>query len=220
MTEVLDCGCTFGQHASGARHRVYRCVRHTRQCPVQNIFTEKKYSNMGVLAEETQHVAELERNIGLPPEVTAGHLIEFGAGVSPYTKMVRDRGYSYTAVDSSSWACSYMREHHAVEAHCCNIDQFEPTQQYDVALAAHVLEHVTDAPSTLAKFNPVLVPGGSLYLIIPDDQDLMNQDHNWFFTVAAMTTMLAEYGFDVERYSVEKIVPQEDFIYCLARKTT
>lgn len=111
-----------------------------------------------------------------------------------------------------------MREHHDVETCCCHIDKFETTQRYDVVLAAHVLEHVPDASSTLAKFNQVLLPGGALYLVIPDDQDLMNQDHNWFFTVASLVTMLAEYGFVVERCSTEKIVPQEDFIYCLARK--
>lgn len=92
MTEVLECGCAYGRHASAARYRISRCELHTNHWPVQNLFEEQEYARMGVLAKDTLHVVELERNLGLPPIVTAGHLVEFGAGVSPYTKMVRDRG--------------------------------------------------------------------------------------------------------------------------------
>jgi len=219
MTEQQACGCEYECSEYGARYRKSRCASHVRHTPVQNIFTEEKYRNMGVLAEAPTHVAELCRSVGELPCMPGGHLIEFGAGVSPYVTMVQAKGYTYTAVDSSEWACNHMRNKFDVPAHCCLIDDFAADRLYDVVLAAHVLEHVPDAPAALSKFSQVLKPGGLLYLIVPDDRDLHNQDHNWFFTVGSLYSILDAFGFVPVACAVDAtIVPHEDFIYCVARK--
>jgi 2-polyprenyl-3-methyl-5-hydroxy-6-metoxy-1,4-benzoquinol methylase len=219
MTEKQSCGCTYARSEYGARYRVSRCKAHRQQTPIQNVFDEAKYASMGVLLESPPHVEQFVRNIGNLPQVAAGSLVEFGAGVSPYVRMVQQAGYTYTAVDATEWACEYMRNKFDVPVHCGTIDAFIPETEYDVVLAAHVLEHVIDAPAAMQKFNSVLRPGGMLYLIIPDDRDMHNQDHNWFFTIGSLYTMLGAFGFVPVSCAVDStVVPHEDFIYCVARK--
>lgn len=219
MTERQPCGCTYARSECGARYRVSRCAAHVQQTPIQNVFDAARYAEIGALSESTAYIQEFVKNIGHLPRRSGGELIEFGAGASPYVEMVKQAGYAYTAVDTSEWACKYMRDTFDVPAYCCAIDEFGDSRLYDVVLAAHVLEHVTDAPAAVQKFNRVLRPGGALYLIIPDDRDLHNQDHNWFFTVGSLYTLLGACDFTPVSCAVDAtIVPHEDFIYCVARK--
>jgi ubiquinone/menaquinone biosynthesis C-methylase UbiE len=80
-------------------------------------------------------------------------------------------------------------------------------------MAAHVLEHFDDAPGMLEKMYRMLGKGGSLYLIIPDDTDLGNQDHKWFFTEGGIKMWLDEIGFKDVLFNSKQIVPHEKFFY-------
>jgi hypothetical protein len=85
-------------------------------------------------------------------------------------------------------------------------------------MAAHVFEHFQDSPAMIQKAVDLIAPGGCLYLIVPDDSDLLSPDHFWFYTEATLQTVLKRVGLEDIRMASRRIVPQEDFIYAVARK--
>jgi 2-polyprenyl-3-methyl-5-hydroxy-6-metoxy-1,4-benzoquinol methylase len=213
-----ECGCLYFRHSSGSLVRGKRCQLHTAKHPVQNRFVEKHYRNMGVLDEASGHVCEFVEHFGPLPKASPGErLLEVGAGVSPYIKMVTDAGYQYHGTDSSEFACKMNAERHGVPMACCSFDDYASDAPFDANITAHFLEHV-QADKALKKIHDLLVPGGTLYLLIPDDEDLDNQDHVWFFSRESAIALLTECGFEVTSAQVAKIVQHESFMYFVAKK--
>lgn len=208
----MNCNCKYGVHESGARYRLTRCKKHASSHPVQNVFVRKHYEHMGTLEPDTEHVNEFIENFGpLRPGKT---LLEVGAGVSPYAQMVVDAGFSYHGTDWSPFACETM-ERRGFAMTCGLFDDIKP-DKFDAIISAHFLEHV-NAPQALAKMAAMLNPGGLLYLLIPDDSDLHNQDHIWFFSEQSAIRLLESTGFKVESSAVKQIVAKEKFMYFVAR---
>jgi 2-polyprenyl-3-methyl-5-hydroxy-6-metoxy-1,4-benzoquinol methylase len=90
--------------------------------------------------------------------------------------------------------------------------------QYDIVIAAHVLEHAKNAAKMMEKISSAIIPGGLLCLLIPDDADLENQDHNWFFTEESAISMMKLNGFEVLSSRVFRIVSHENFMYFVGKK--
>ena len=81
-----------------------------------------------------------------------------------------------------------------------------------------MLEHFDDAPKMLQKMYTTLKPGGYLYLLIPDDSDLGNPDHFWFFKESTIVQWFQEVGFVGIKSISEQVVIYEKFIYVVGRK--
>ena len=64
----------------------------------------------------------------------------------------------------------------------------------------------------------MLVPGGYLWLLVPDDTDSVNPDHAWFFDQTTLRTAVERTGLVVDRIVSRKIVEREKFLYLRARK--
>ena len=185
--------------------------------PETNIFTEDSYRRMGTLSQDTLHEKEFTDGFG-EFGICGGRILEIGSGVSPYIKMVLANGCDYTGVDTSKFACEENKRRFPVETHCCRIEDFDCDTEFDGVISAHVLEHADNAEKMLVKTRSLIKSGGVLFLIIPDDSDLNNQDHNWFFTIDSAKTMLSSVGFDVVKAESFKIVKHESFMYFRAVK--
>lgn len=212
-----SCGCLYEEHTSGARYRVSRCEDHMKRFPIQNFFDENNYREMGVLDGRGRHVSEFIAGCGELPVVDGGYCIEFGSGVSPYVDMIRNSGYSYHAVDSSQFACDFMRKR-GISVEQSFIDDFVPVREYDIVIAAHVLEHVPNADTAMEKMRQSIIRNGLLYLIVPDDSDLHNQDHLWFFNEASIRSFMDMHGFYIHSMKSMQIIEREKFIYCVTEK--
>jgi len=75
-----------------------------------------------------------------------------------------------------------------------------------------------DAPAAVKKMANHLMPGGMLYILVPDDTDLTNPDHLWFFNRVSLARVMALAGLEVESIVLRQRVPHEQFIYCKAKK--
>lgn len=103
-----------------------------------------------------------------------------------------------------------------------NYNDFEtipPRSVYSLLLAAHVLEHLRDAPAAVDLCAGWLLPGGELWIIVPDDTDPVNPEHEWVFTPASLRRCVEDAGLTVERIEVRRRIERERFIYLRARKT-
>jgi hypothetical protein len=133
-----------------------------------------------------------------------------------YIPLLHAGGGTYWGVDDSPFACAWIEN--VFYTHVCNmsVERFFDNCEikFDCILAAHLLEHVDDAPWILKRCHDQCRE--RIYLIVPDDRDPVNPDHKWFFTKDSLIIALRRAGFKEVRYQIQKIVPQEDFIYCVA----
>ena len=93
-----------------------------------------------------------------------------------------------------------------------------PPGCYALILAAHVLEHLDDAPAAAAKCARLLAPGGELWVVVPDDSDPCNPDHVWMGGPDAWRACVEAAGLAVERVAVRRYIQREQFVYIRARK--
>ncbi len=199
---------------------VKKCPRHQEINKREEDATEVYYRTLFDVGQPTNHVAELEEALGpVPMRLSVrGKVLEVGAGASPYVRMLQARGYSYEAVERSQWACEWLNKQEGVTADCSPWETYIPQKQYHVILCAHALEHMADPLPALRKMRHALLPGGLLYVVVPDDTDLRNPGHLWFFRPSDLNRVAELAGFKVEKLEVRRIVPQENFIYMRARR--
>ena len=180
------------------------------------------YRELGVIQGSTlrvrRYVGQLFEALGsFPPAHRPGaSALEVGCGISPYAGAIDAAGYRYRGLDPSPHAVTWMERLWPGCMACGTLEAVNPGKRFALILAAHVLEHVEDAPGAIRKLAGMLEPGGELWLIVPDDSDPVNPDHKWFFTEAALRAAVVGARLFVSRISVRKIIERENFIYLRA----
>jgi hypothetical protein len=220
------CGCI---NAPSGRHGVLRsvrkCDRHKSRQRAPESLGEAYYAELGTVRDgrpaATRHVLELEDALGsFPPSPDRyAWALEIGPGASPYVSAIRAAGYQYHAIEPSEWAAQWLRKTHGVIVHHSEVERvFWNRDSEHLILAAHVLEHLKDPLHSLRHFAWALVPGGELWVIVPDDSDMLNPDHLWFFTEETLVASVEGVGLEIEQTDIRRIVERENFIYLRARK--
>jgi SAM-dependent methyltransferase len=220
-----SCGCANATDpASGVLRSVVKCDHHRSRQRDPATLDEAYYAELGIIRDgkllPTAHVAELAEALGDFPDAPSGsYALEVGCGVSPYVFAITVAGYHYVGVEPSKWAADWVWRTYGVRVVNEAIESAHPLiPVYSLILAAHVLEHLGDAPGAVAKLAAMLRPGGELWVIVPDDSDPTNPDHLFFFTEATLWSCLEAAGLSVERMAVRRRVPHERFIYARAVK--
>jgi SAM-dependent methyltransferase len=183
---------------------------------------EAYYRENGALDDDApaRYVGQLVEALGeLPRASPYRTALEVGCGASPYVGAIRAAGYEYLGVDPSPWAKYWMVlewDARVRTAGLAGVDfgELRPS----LILAAHVLEHLDDAPAAIVKCADLLTPGGELWVIVPDDSDLCNPDHLFFFDQNTLTYCIEAAGLVVERFAVRRYIERERFLYVRARK--
>lgn len=225
MSLVQPCGCSLVRDSeTGALTNHYRCKTHLTEQLAGGGMTVEQYQQLGILDEyrlinQQRYLDQIIGSLGrFPPAQENSKALEIGGGISPYAGELIRLGYEYTLVEPSVEACGFMREHYPESiVHCTTFGTgFSrlKSNSYDLILAAHSLEHMKDAPMALSCMARLLSPTGSLYLIIPDDQDLMNPGHYWFFNETSIRNAAQACGLRVTSLVVRRFVEIEKFIYC------
>jgi SAM-dependent methyltransferase len=105
-------------------------------------------------------------------EILKGDGIDIGYGSGP-TVMPGARGFDLPDGDAN-FITRYVKE------------------QYDYVFSSHCLEHMNDVHNALFEWWKLVRPGGSLFLIVPDEDlyeqgywpSRFNSDHKWTFTIS------------------------------------
>lgn len=227
-TTWYPCGClNETDERCGVMRSVSKCAAHTAQRQEVATLGVDYYRSLGVLAGGVPHcqghIAELVEAIGEPPAVTGGRhggplAVEVGCGLSMYAPLLLSLGYRYLGIEPSFYAASWTRATFDVEVIEATFDAWQPGIRPQLLLAAHVVEHLPDAPAALARMGRLLQPGGRLYVIVPDDSDPVNPDHLWFFSPESLRECVRQAGLELERLAIRQRIAREKFLYLSARK--
>ena len=178
---------------------------------------EAYYREQG--AFDGPHLEQLREALGpFPAAFGERRCLEIGCGASPYVGAIKAAGWMYCGLDSSSWAAGWTAERWGVETIEGEWETFVPAIGFGLILAAHVLEHFADAPLALSRMAECVQFGGQLWLIVPDDSDPCNPDHEVFFSPETLRSEVERCGMEVESLQVRKYIERESFLYLRAVK--
>jgi 2-polyprenyl-3-methyl-5-hydroxy-6-metoxy-1,4-benzoquinol methylase len=117
----------------------------------------------------------------------------------------------------------------------CLIEDFVPSNPYDVAILSNVLEHSLNPRKMLTDVRRVLAPGGQVWISLPNNQSWLRRAFgkswiNWHvpfhishFSADTLTRLLRETGFDkiqIQQVSPALWVAQSTIAHLFAKQGT
>lgn len=183
------------------------------------------YQILGVIDEHQQltpnrQAEEFIEQFGPIPRAAypKSQVLEIGCGCSTYVEIFRQAGYEYLGLDNNAYAQEWTS--HTWDARVI-LGRFpqDIEGRFEAVLAPHIIEHLRNAPDALEQiYKKYLKANGHLFLIIPDDADLYNPDHLWFFNADNLHKLIEHIGFVDVRITTRRVIDREMFLYCYARK--
>lgn len=111
-----------------------------------------------VALEKHSLYRKIERIVAAMP---AGRVLEVGCLDGRYLDQLAGRGWSVAGIDIMPQTAPYIVAHDAATA-------FPFEREFDLVIAAEVIEHIVDTDAFLANCAAVLRPGGTLILTTPN----------------------------------------------------
>lgn len=208
---IIDC------QACGFRH--LDPIPSTEE--LDRYYTKQYYqSHKPTVIEEDQQEVE-HRNIAFDERLdffeqnsTGRSILDVGCGAGLFLKRAQERGWNCTGVEPSD---------HASEVACQmglnvingSVETFRQhnMDRYDVVHLKNVLEHVPNPVDILDTCQKLLLPGGLIYIEVPNDYNLFQRlgctilrerkswitvpDHINYFNFPSLTKLVSENGFTV-----------------------
>lgn len=221
----FPCGCINETDSeSGVTKSISKCEHHKARMGRGGL---AYYEELGCLKNgkkiPTNHIKEFKEALelmGADPLGGAGGCLEIGVGVGMYIDWVWEEvGYNYEGIEPDREAAEFTENRYEWPIYVSTFEEFDlGCKQYDLILAAHVIEHFKDSPTAIKLIHDRLAPGGRVLLLIPDDTDQINPDHLWFYSPKTFLAVLQRAGFVNIRMCVRRITSKENFIYVSAYK--
>jgi SAM-dependent methyltransferase len=138
-----------------------------------------------------------------------GALLDLGCWVGFLLAEARDRGWRTLGVEPSEFGSAYAREHLGLEVITGDLLNAVPAEaRFDAVALGDVIEHLPNPGEALDLIRSRLVPGGLVWMAIPDAGSplarLMGRrwwsvipTHVQYFTRGSIATLLRRHGFDV-----------------------
>ena|ERR1700683_1733840 len=208
--------------SSSRRRAGYLNIVRCRECRLMLTSPRDDDATLGRVYAELADVeyAEEEDNRQLTAEdhcslVTAclpgrGLLLDVGCATGVFAGVAHQRGWTVTGLDASAWATARARAQHPGVTFVTG--SVETTRFHPATFAAitlwDVMEHVPSPLNTLRQLHQSLLPGGCLFLNLPNAESLVARcmgrhwilllrEHLWYFSPPTLTRLLATAGFEV-----------------------
>jgi len=147
-------------------------------------------------------------------------VLDLGCGPGSFARQLAAHGCAVTAVDVNpdhvAMTRPYCVDARVVDLERQRLEAIFPTERFDVAICADVLEHVRNPLEVLASVRRVLAPGGYVLASIPNIAHgavrlallegrfdyapfgILDDTHVRFYTRATATALLESAGYHVE----------------------
>lgn len=152
--------------------------------------------------------------------VPAGKVFDVGCNWGDFLVAARGAGYQPFGLEFDPTAAAHAANEFQLPIVNGCFHRDAPDEIFDAVTFWHSLEHFADAPGSLDWCRAHLAPGGRVIIAVPNLESLQARlfgrnwyhlnlpDHQWHFTLRALTAMLEKYGFAVE--SVTHLVPSHN----------
>jgi 2-polyprenyl-3-methyl-5-hydroxy-6-metoxy-1,4-benzoquinol methylase len=133
------------------------------------LFTEGAYGGQR-LAKRDQWIKEAARRLRWVQSVMpSGRLLEVGSATGEFVHVAERAGFSVTGLETSQWAAKASRDLTSSVV-CADPEEWLPQQngRYDAVAVFHTLEHVHEPEPFLRSLSKALVPGGRIFLEVPN----------------------------------------------------
>jgi 2-polyprenyl-3-methyl-5-hydroxy-6-metoxy-1,4-benzoquinol methylase len=116
-------------------------------------------------------------------------------------------GWDCTALDLDPRSIRHAQEVVGVEGFCGDLDQADGVGQFNAVTLNRVLEHVVGPREMLAKVKRFLLPGGFVYVEVPDgemaaiegpEREEFGIDHWHIFSATSLALLISRSGFVLE----------------------
>lgn len=170
-----------------------------------------------------------EKTLILGKVKSGARVLEVGAHAGSFTRLLRDKGCTVTAVEADPVAGERLKD----VANETVVGDFEKIAQsdrisgpFDVVLFMHVLEHMADPWSVLRKAKSILAADGELLVLVPNiagwrtrkalffggefeytETGTLDRTHLRFFTYNSARKLLEDSGYAVVEQSVVDPLP-------------
>ncbi|MFL5865563.1 MAG: class I SAM-dependent methyltransferase [Thermoleophilaceae bacterium] len=158
----------------------------------------------GQRATAARALDRIERHVG------RGALVDLGCWVGFLVSEADRRGWEAWGVEPSGFAAEHARDREGLRVLHGTLDGAElPEHHFDAVVLGDVIEHLPDPGGALRRIRQLLVPGGVVYLALPDAGSRVARllgSHWWsvlpthvqYFTRGSVTRLLGREGFAVE----------------------
>lgn len=138
-----------------------------------------------------------------------GALIDLGCWVGFLLAEARERGWEATGIEPSEFGSTYARDRLGLNVISDDLFSAElPGATFDVVTLGDVIEHLIAPGEALDRIRELLVPGGVLWMALPDAGSHVARamgrrwwsvlpTHVQYFTRHSMATLLARHGFEL-----------------------
>lgn len=139
-------------------------------------------------------------------------LLDVGSGLGVFPYRMQQLGWPTTALDPDPRACEHIQAAAMTETIVGDFLQIDPAlhtnRRFELLSFNKVLEHVSDPVDMLAKAKAWLVPGGAVYVELPDgeaagligpEREEFFVEHYHAFSAASYALLIARAGFRLEQ---------------------
>lgn len=140
--------------------------------------------------------------------VPSGRLFDLGAGWGHFLLAARQLGYDIYGIEIAEQPWRYCVNDLGLPVDHIDFFSMDTAKRFDIITMWDVLEHIDRADAFIAKCAEHTVPGGYLFLQVPqidsfiakrekDNWKMMGLDHVNYFSKATITKLLDRFGYDV-----------------------
>lgn len=142
-----------------------------------------------------------------PPTADAGapRVLDFGCGIGAWLDVLQEDGWETFGVEPGPRGAAITAMRHTV------LDQVPADERFHLVVANHVFEHLRDPLAVLRELVASLVPGGQVFISVPDLGRLPQHQrfkyvksdlHMMSYTFSGLRSLLALGGCEVEEHLV------------------
>ncbi|MHB8468470.1 MAG: class I SAM-dependent methyltransferase [Gaiellaceae bacterium] len=158
-------------------------------------------------------------SLPLADERFEGPLLDVGCNTGELLAVLAARGLEVVGLEPNARAAAATRAKgiQVIEEPIETADL--PSQHFRSIVLSQVLEHVHDPRAVLEQLRPAALPGGRIYVVVPNAGSLWRRAfggdwvhwhvpfHLWHHTGRSLTLLLSQAGFDVE--TLRTVTPGE-----------
>ena len=136
----------------------------------------------------------------------SARIVDIGCGQGGFLRTLKENGYTnLLAVDPSPF-CVELIKKQGIEAICSTLEDFCPSQEFDLVCLTAVMEHLFDVQSAVKALIRITGNKGSIFIDVPDASRYQqfylapfyryDQEHINHFSIPHLKNLFAQFGYE------------------------